>query len=133
MVEIRRMYQIGPWPRVARPTCESTDSVADGIAPDTPARKEIPRKTKPRITAMATIVAWAFFHSGGLKAGVPFEIASVPVIALQPSAKARMSRSRLIVSAGTCRGLTSVDVGSLPESGPHDPTTTGRTTLATKM
>ena len=47
------------------------------------------------MTAIVTIVVCAFFHSGGLNAGVPLEIASVPVIALQPSAKARIRSSRL--------------------------------------
>src|SRR5512140_1783546 len=75
MVEISRMYQIGPCPNVARPTCDRTDSSRDGTAPAAFARNEIPRKTKPRIVAIATIVFWAFFHSGGLNAGVPFEIA----------------------------------------------------------
>ncbi len=117
IVEMRRTYQAGPWPKVARPTCESTDSVADGRAPAVVARKEMPRKTKPRITAIITIVAWAFFHSGGLNAGVPFEMASVPVIALQPSANARIRRSRLMDSTGTSIGTTPVTSGGWPEGG----------------
>ena len=39
---------------------------------------------------MTVSVVRAFRHSGGLNAGTPFETASTPVIALQPSAKARM-------------------------------------------
>ena len=42
---------------------------------------------------MTVSVIRAFRHSGGLKAGTPFETASTPVIALQPSANARISRS----------------------------------------
>ncbi len=132
IVEMRRMYQASPWPKVARPICERTDSVWDGTAPATLARKEIPRKTKPRITAIATIVAWAFFHSGGLNAGVPLEIASVPVIALQPSAKARMRRSRLIDSTGTWIGVTPVTCGGCPRTVRTTPTTTRMMTLTTK-
>ena len=37
-------------------------------------------------------VVRAFFHSGGLKAGTPSEIASTPVSAVHPEAKARASR-----------------------------------------
>ena len=101
----------------------------DGTAPAARARNEMPRKTKPRIVAIATIVLWAFFHSGGLNAGVPFEIASVPVIALQPSANARMSRRRLIVSACTAIGTTSVTRGASPRAVRSTPTTTSRMTL----
>ena len=43
---------------------------------------------------MTTIVVWAFFHSGGLKAGDAVEMASVPVMAEQPSAKARISEQQ---------------------------------------
>ena len=130
MVEISRMYQMGPWPNVARPTCERTDSAWDGTAPAARARNEMPRKTKPRIVAIATIVLWAFFHSGGLNAGVPFEMASVPVIALQPSANARISRRRLMVSACTAIGTTPVTVGVSPTAVRTTPTTTSRMTLA---
>ena len=38
-------------------------------------------------------VVRAFFHSGGLKAGTPSEIASVPVSAAHPWAKARSTSS----------------------------------------
>ena len=127
------MYHAGPWPKVARPTWESTDSVADGRAPAVVARKEIPRKTKPRITAIITIVAWAFFHSGGLNAGVPFEMASVPVIALHPSANARIRRSRLMDSTGTWIGTTPVTSGGWPRAVRTTPTATRITTLTTKM
>ena len=91
-----------PGRRPPRRSARGPRRAAIGTAPLTVARYEIPRKTTPRMTAIATIVVWAFFHSGGLNAGVPFEIASVPVIALQPSAKARMSSSRLRLSTGTC-------------------------------
>ena len=85
------------------------------------------------MVAIATIVVWAFFHSGGLNAGVPLEIASVPVIALQPSANARMSSSRLMLSTGTVTGVTPVTVGGWPSTVRPIPTPTRSRTLPTKM
>ena len=43
---------------------------------------------------MTVSVVRAFFHSGGLKAGTPSEIASTPVRAAQPELKARRIRNR---------------------------------------
>ncbi len=40
----------------------------------------------------------ALRDSGGLKAGMPLEIASVPVIAVQPEAKARRTRNQVSAS-----------------------------------
>ena len=65
---------------------------------------------------MISMVVRAFSHSGGLKAGTPFATASVPVIAEQPSANARMRRSSPKVSAGTCSGVTPVTWGGMPSS-----------------
>ena len=44
-------------------------------------------------TAIISIVAAAFFDSGGLNAGTPFETASTPVIAVQPFENAVSSRN----------------------------------------
>ena len=55
---------------------------------------------------MTVSVVRAFRHSGGWNAGTPFDTASTPVIALHPSAKARISNSRPSVSAGTTSGAT---------------------------
>ena len=49
-------------------------------------------------TAIISIVAAAFFDSGGRNAGTPFETASTPVIAVQPLAKAVRSRKSVRVS-----------------------------------
>ena len=57
----------------------------------------------------------AFFHSSGLKAGTPLATASVPVMAEQPSANARISRSSPSASAGTWAGTTPVTCGRLAE------------------
>ena len=65
---------------------------------------------------MIASVVRAWLASGGLKAGTPFETASTPVIALHPSAKARISRSRPSDSAGTATARTSSTWGTSPSS-----------------
>jgi hypothetical protein len=47
----------------------------------------------PSKTAIHTSVVAAFFDSGGLKAGIPLLIASVPVMAEHPLANARSTRN----------------------------------------
>src|SRR5450755_76465 len=63
-------------------------------------RNDRPKNMIARIVAIVTIVWAALRDSGGLKAGIPFEIASVPVITADPTANARRSRNRLSVSVG---------------------------------
>ena len=46
-----------------------------------------------RTPAITSSVAAAFFDSGGLNAGTPVAMASVPVSATAPDAKARRSRN----------------------------------------
>ena len=48
----------------------------------------------PSSTPIQTSVERAFVDSGCLKAGTPFEIASVPVIAVQPWANADIRKNR---------------------------------------
>ena len=52
------------------------------------------------IVAIQVSVARAFCHSGGLKAGTPSEMASVPVRAAQPEANARNTRKAVSDSVG---------------------------------
>ena len=59
-----------------------------------------PRNMMPSSEPMITRVVRAFFHSGFLNAGTPFEIASIPVIAVQPDANARRTRKPESVVAG---------------------------------
>jgi len=70
-------------------------------------------------------VVRAFRHSGGLKAGTPFEMASTPVTAAPPDAKACRMRKRLIApavsatSGGTgsgCRSPASAFIMPMPSS-----------------
>ena len=49
----------------------------------------MPRNSEQRMATIITSVIEAFFGSGFLKAGTPSAIASMPVSAVQPAAKAR--------------------------------------------
>ena len=59
----------------------------------------MPAKVTARIAIITVRVARAFFHSGGLKAGTPSEIASTPVSAAQPELKARRTTKRVSAPA----------------------------------
>src|SRR3989304_10190090 len=54
----------------------------------------MPRKRESRMPAIQARVTLAFFASGYLNAGMPSEIASTPVSAVQPEAKALRRRKR---------------------------------------
>ena len=69
---------------------------------------------------MTVSVVRALRASGDRNAGTPFETASTPVIALHPSAKARISNSKPSVSAGTTSGVTPVTWGATPSDGLDD-------------
>ena len=117
MVESCSTYHRAPRPKTDRPIWESTDSpLAAGSAPLTWARNDVPRNIVPSRSAMMSMVVRAFCHSGGLKAGTPLATASVPVMAEQPSAKARMRRSSPNVSAGTWAGDDVGHVGCLAQN-----------------
>ncbi len=49
----------------------------------------MPMNITTAVVPITAIVVAAFFDFGGRKAGTPFEIASTPVSAVQPEAKAR--------------------------------------------
>jgi len=55
----------------------------------------MPRKNVPRMLAIQPMVMAALRASGGLKAGTPFEIASIPVRAVQPEENARSTRNQV--------------------------------------
>jgi hypothetical protein len=57
----------------------------------------IPANMTAKIEIITVSVVRAFFHSGGLNAGTPSEMASTPVRAEQPEANAR--RTRMTVTA----------------------------------
>ena len=61
--------------------------------------------------AMTRSVIAAFLASGGLNAGTPSEIASIPVSAVHPFAKAR--RTRKIESEAVSAGMMIAEVESI--------------------
>src|SRR5260221_7634635 len=65
----------------------------------------MPRKSVPRITAIQVSVVAALRGPGFLKAGTPLEMASTPVIAVQPAANAlRIRKSESgSVAATNCK------------------------------
>src|SRR3989442_15016866 len=75
----------------------------------------------PKTGAIQIMVAGGFWDAGGRKAGTPFEIASMPVKAVQPEENARRSRNR--VSPSTA-GTDGNGCGSVaPKSARPKPTT----------
>ena len=80
------------------------------------ARKLIPRKIVPKNRPIRIRTRWALRGSGGLKAGTPFDTASVPVNATEPDEKARKDEEdaeRLGLLRGEPRG-GSVVLGHRP-------------------
>src|SRR2546430_14985494 len=75
--------------KTVRAISETTDTLALGRACMCTARYETPMKSVIAIAPMITRVRAAFFPGGGRKALTPFEIASTPVRAAAPDAKAR--------------------------------------------
>ena len=63
-------------------------SSATGITCSRWARYDTARKLDPSVAPIHISVVWAFFHSGFRKAGTPLEMASTPVTAAPPEAKA---------------------------------------------
>ncbi len=59
----------------------------------------MPMNSTANSTAMMASVEAAFFASGGSKAGTPVAMASVPVSATAPDAKARIASSRMATLA----------------------------------
>ena len=77
-----------PRPNTALATSEFTVFVSVGTTRSCTARYESPKNMTPRRLPIHMSVVRAFFHSGGLKAGTPFEIASTPVTAAPPDENA---------------------------------------------
>src|SRR5262249_14329728 len=77
---------------------------ADGTMPRRSARTVKPMKNEPRIAAIHPSVMAALRDSGVRNAGMPFEIASVPVIAVHPEENARRIRNHVSASAAGSAG-----------------------------
>jgi hypothetical protein len=67
-------------------------------------RTVMPTNIVARISAIQPSVIAALRDSGGRKAGMPLEIASMPVMAVQPEANARSTRNPVRASPGGTRG-----------------------------
>ena len=90
----------------------------------------MPMKSVPRIAAIQPSVIAALRDSGGRKAGMPLEIASVPVMAVQPEENARRTRNHTSGSVAATGGGAAG--GSEPVSSRQAPTTISSRKLAMK-
>src|SRR3954451_13923352 len=72
----------------------------------------MPMNMMPRQTPITMSVDRAFFHSGGLNAGTPFEIASTPVMAAPPDANACRMRNNPTDDVCTRRAGSLGGIGS---------------------
>src|SRR5215471_4733427 len=99
-----------PTGKTARATCETTESVLLGRACRWTARYETPRNIVIATTPRTPSVRAAFFACGRLKALTPFAIASTPVSALAPDAKALSTRKivRVPTPAGSGFGVWAI-------------------------
>src|SRR5438270_3381669 len=95
-----------------RPSCDTPDSLLDGMTPYAWARNVIPRNIAIASTAIATSVEDAFLASGGRNAGTPFETASTPVIAVHPFAKA-VSRRNVVSGTVPALGGSGASIGTI--------------------
>ena len=86
------MWPAVPLPKTPFAICEMTVFLSLGTTCIFIASHEIPMNMMPRHAPMTISVERAFFHSGFLNAGTPLEIASTPVMAAPPDAKAWSSR-----------------------------------------
>src|SRR6058998_1137035 len=75
-------------------------SSAIGTTCSLEARNDTARNDEPRIRPIHTRVICALRHSGLRNAGTPFEIASTPVTAAPPDAKAR-KRMKIVTAPTT--------------------------------
>src|SRR3954469_4799619 len=92
----------------------------------------MPRNIVMDRTAIMIIVPAAFFDSGGLNAGTPFDTASTPVIAVQPLEKAVSSRKSVSGSFIALTGSTGTTGDADPASTRHVPTATSESIVKTK-
>ena len=93
-----------PSPTIVLATWLTTVTCSDGSGrmPIWPARKLMPRKIRANDVPIIASTSRALRASGRLKAGTPFETASVPVSATDPDEKARRIRSTPSGSAVPC-------------------------------
>src|SRR3954469_4783984 len=87
-------YKGDPAPKAVRAAIATIEGPPSwvGRSPNATANTVMPTNRIANRMAIAVIVSAAFFDSGGLKAGTPLAIASTPVNATDPPAKALSSR-----------------------------------------
>ncbi|GIU98971.1 MAG: hypothetical protein KatS3mg014_0587 [Actinomycetota bacterium] len=111
----------GPPPNTARPICAMTVRVSDGTTRRRYARNERPRNiTASRLPIHMSVVR-ALRHSGGRNAGIPLEMASTPVTAAPPEAKAWSTRNGLIAPTTPDRVGRGGEGAEPAGEQPHDP------------
>ena len=94
-------------PKTLPATIDNTVASSLGTMAKPLARKVMPMKSTASSTAITASVVAAFLDSGGSKAGTPVAMASVPVSATAPEAKARAASSRMATLA------RSIDVSAM--------------------
>ena len=113
-----------------RAICDTTVSVSRGTTPSWFDSTVMPTNIVARMNAIQPSVMAAFRDSGGRKAGMPLEIASIPVKAVHPEANARSPRNHASGStAGTDGGAAG---GSVPVTRRKKPTASMTLKLAMK-
>ena len=92
----------------------------------------MPRNIVIERTAMIIIVAAAFFASGGLNAGTPFETASTPVMAVQPFENACSRRKSVSGCPSDAIGSTGSTGCTVPVNARQAPTAISASRLTMK-
>src|SRR5437016_8318755 len=92
----------------------------------------MPRNIVIDSTTIISIVAAAFFASGGLNAGTPFDTASMPVIAVQPFENAVSSRKSVSVEFVDATGAAATTGCTWPVSTRQIPTAISKRIVTTK-
>src|SRR5574340_348904 len=99
-----------PLPRILRDKADKIVSPGPAITPKNCVNPMLPRNKAPIKIAIMINVLRALTHSGGLNAGVPLLIASMPVNAVQPAENACSTRT--IASGSRGGGATAaIEVG----------------------
>src|SRR5215813_6717817 len=92
----------------------------------------MPRNIVIDSAAIISIVAAAFFDSGGLNAGTPFDTASTPVMAVQPFENAVSSRNSVNGAPVEATGSGVVTGGMWPVRTRQAPTPISASVVTTK-
>src|SRR5690242_10703018 len=122
-----------PVGKVARATCDTTESDALGRACIATARYETPTKRVTAIAPRTASVAAAFRPCGRLNALTPFAIASTPVRAVEPDENARRRTNSVTAPAPAGSGCGTTAVGHEPTAHRATPVPTSTNIAATNV